>query len=332
MSPHITTRQLFLTAACAGLAASLMACTSRVAPKSAAESATLNRYVAMGSSFAAGPGIAPSADVPANRCARSRNNYAHQLARKRSLDLVDVSCSGATTAHVLGSWNELAAQIDAVTADTRLVTVAIGGNDVSYVRNLIAYSCARVLNAAARAPDQRCPTVNLPTQADWQALDVSLDRIVAGVRLRAPRARLVFVQYVSTLPTAAGCDRVPLSGAEIATMRMIARRLNAATSAAARRSKVDVIDPQRRGTDRRPCSGEPWATGFPSAGDVPFVPYHPTLIHLRPTLCSLRYSSMVNSSRRMVLSFGRPSKRWLAGTSRLVMAKFITALSAPISN
>jgi hypothetical protein len=60
-------------------------------------------------------------------------------------------------------------------------------------------------------------------------------------------------------------------------MRMIARRLNAATSAAARRSKVDVIDPQRRGTDRGPCSGEPWATGFPSAGDAPFVPYHPTL-------------------------------------------------------
>jgi hypothetical protein len=69
----------------------------------------------MGSSFAAGPGITTGADATPSRCSRSRDNYANQLARKRGLDLVDVSCSGATTAHVLGSWNELAPQIDSVT-------------------------------------------------------------------------------------------------------------------------------------------------------------------------------------------------------------------------
>lgn len=49
------------------------------------------------------------------------------------LNLVDVSCGGATTAHILGAWSELAPQIDAVTSDTKLVTVTIGGNDLNYV-------------------------------------------------------------------------------------------------------------------------------------------------------------------------------------------------------
>src|ERR1700712_5265347 len=58
------------------------------------------RYVAMGSSYAAGPGIDP-VEQPRTRCGRSTRNYAHQLAGRRSLTLVDVSCGGATTAHVL---------------------------------------------------------------------------------------------------------------------------------------------------------------------------------------------------------------------------------------
>ncbi|GGC13951.1 hypothetical protein GCM10011494_35940 [Novosphingobium endophyticum] len=36
---------------------------------------------------------------------------------------------GATTAHILGPWNELPAQIDALTDDTALVTVTIGVAD-----------------------------------------------------------------------------------------------------------------------------------------------------------------------------------------------------------
>ena len=62
-----------------------------------------SKYVAMGSSFAAGPGITtPDEGTPA-RCTRSKDNYARQLARRRGLKLTDVSCSGATTAHMAAS-------------------------------------------------------------------------------------------------------------------------------------------------------------------------------------------------------------------------------------
>ncbi len=122
-------------------------------------------YVAMGSSFAAGPGITASADQPPNRCTRSADNYAHQLARRRGLTLTDVSCGGATTAHLLGPWGELPPQLDALRPETRLVTVTIGGNDVGYIGGLIRASCLSRAGATVGA----CPQVPAPTEQAWRA-------------------------------------------------------------------------------------------------------------------------------------------------------------------
>ena len=61
----------------------------------------MDRYVALGSSMAAGPGIAPRAPGSPRLALRSARNYPHLLAADLGLDLVDVTYSGATTAHVL---------------------------------------------------------------------------------------------------------------------------------------------------------------------------------------------------------------------------------------
>ncbi|WP_041289427.1 hypothetical protein [Kribbella flavida] len=71
-----------------------------------------SRYVALGSSFAAGPGIAPEIDKAAGR---SQRNYAHLVAERLELDLIDVTYSGATTAHLLSERQDDAPpQINAV--------------------------------------------------------------------------------------------------------------------------------------------------------------------------------------------------------------------------
>ena len=61
----------------------------------------MSRYVALGSSMAAGPGIRPAAPGAPFGSGRSARNYAHLVAQRLSLDLVDVTFSGATTANVL---------------------------------------------------------------------------------------------------------------------------------------------------------------------------------------------------------------------------------------
>lgn len=249
------------------------------------------RYVAMGSSFAAGPGVTVSADSPATRCTRSRDNYARQLARLRQLDLVDVSCGGATSTHLLVPWNELAPQIDALTADTALVTITIGGNDVGYVGRLFAASCkgGSELPASAAAmckgmgarqqaggPSASLPAI--PTEAAWATLAASLDRITAEVRRRAPRARLIFVDYVTLLPSGALCPQVPLSADDAASARATARRLAQETASAAKRAGAETLRVSALSQRHDACAAEPWANGFvPRQGGAPFAPYHPNL-------------------------------------------------------
>ena len=116
-----------------------------------------SRYVAMGSSFAAGPGIAPRAPSSPRRAGRSSGNYAHLVARALGLDLQDVTYSGATTSDILQpSAAGQPAQLEAVTPDTRLVTITAGGNDVGFLPRLTLArrsSTASSQSSSSKAPN-----------------------------------------------------------------------------------------------------------------------------------------------------------------------------------
>jgi lysophospholipase L1-like esterase len=244
-------------------------------------------YVAMGSSFAAGPGVTVPADTPLNRCARSTDNYAHQLARRRNLHLIDVTCSGAATANLLSPWGDLPAQLDALTPDTALVTITIGGNDVGYLRGLMMASCqsgANNLPSFCRRPAQAsagaAPSGLLaaPTEEAWQQVEAGLDRISQEVRRRAPSARLIFVDYVGILPQHRLCDRTPLAPEAAITARATAARLAALTARAAERAGADLIKASDLSRGHDACAADPWVTGFIAPpGEMHFTPYHPNL-------------------------------------------------------
>ena len=164
-----------------------------------------SRYVAMGSSFAAGPGLPSRVPGSPRRAGRSTGNYAHLVARELGLDLHDVTFSGATTSDLLGpSAAGQAAQLDAVTPETSLVTITAGGNDVGFVPRLTLASLpwplrvlppvkARVESLGQiRATDQR-----------FEQLERNLAVIAARLRDRAPACRVVVVDYLSVLPRTA---------------------------------------------------------------------------------------------------------------------------------
>ncbi|MBB3349880.1 SGNH/GDSL hydrolase family protein [Sphingomonas sp. BK069] len=231
------------------------------------------RYVAMGSSYAAGPGIPAAADGD-TRCARSTNNYAHQFARMRQLTLVDVSCSGATTRDILKRSGTTPAQIDAVTPETALVTVTIGGNDVGFVTLLGSASC-RQLGLARKAPGGTCPTAPAVTERSWKDLAAAMKRIADEVRQRAPAARLVFVDYPVVLPARGHCTATPMTPAEADAARALARRLAAVTAEAAEASGATLVRASSLSRGHDACSNNPWINGFPRTGQARFVPYHP---------------------------------------------------------
>jgi len=243
-----------------------------------------SKYVSMGSSFASGPGITTTANA---RCRRSQDNYGHQLARRRNLVLVDVSCGGATTSHILGPRDELPPQIDALTPDTRLVTITIGGNDLGLMVGLIAASCegeaaAGTLSATCRGLLTRLPkgfAVPVPDEAAWARVESAMDEIAREVRRRAPQARLFIVDRFRVLPPSGTCAEVPLSDAAAVRYRAMADRLAQIDFAVAKRAGAEIVKVSELSRDHSACARDPWLTGFniPPGSRPDLTPYHPNL-------------------------------------------------------
>lgn len=238
-------------------------------------------YVALGSSFASGPGVTVRVPGSALPCGRSADNYAHQLARRRHLSLVDMTCNGATAVNILrhGQFFQ-PAQIKAVTADTRLVTVTIGGNDVSYLRNLIALHC---MNAPGDVPAwQRmiglCTPVPLSAvEAAFAGLAANLKEITGEIHRRAPRARLIFIPYLSVLPPAGTCAALGLTRGEADRMRLVGARLNAIPREAAKAAGADFVDATAMSAVHSACAATPWVNGFVFSLSGGKFPFHPNL-------------------------------------------------------
>ena len=238
------------------------------------------KYVAMGSSYAAGPGISAPADGRSEACGQSTVNYAHQLAQRRQLDLVDVSCSGATTADILERGQQgFRPQVEAVTADATLVTVTIGGNDLAYIGTMNAMACKR---EPLVEPEVRANFCNvLPrskTEAALPVLEQNLSRIVTEVRRRAPRARLVLVGYLPVLPETGSCAQLKLADDEIEWLRWVVLQLNEITKKVAAETATRFLDGLQLGRGHDACAAEPWTNAFtirePGVALQP-APFHP---------------------------------------------------------
>lgn len=238
----------------------------------------IGRYVALGSSMAAGPGIRPRAAGSPWRALRSAGNYPHVIARRTGAGLVDVTYSGATTSHLLtDSQNGAPPQIQALDGTEDLVTVTIGGNDVGYVPLL----AAATLPPAVRALPAIGPRLRalLDPGARENALERaagSLREVGAAVRRSSPRARVMFVDYLTLLPPPDVADQ-PLPADIAALARRVGCRLAALTEAAARETGCEIVAASRASRDHHPWSPDPWTTG-PGL----FLPWRPAPFHPTP--------------------------------------------------
>ncbi|WP_108926003.1 SGNH/GDSL hydrolase family protein [Mycobacterium montefiorense] len=238
----------------------------------------MKRYVALGSSMAAGPGIQPHAPDAPRWSGRSARNYAHLVAERMNLELVDVTFSGATTAHLLADRQHNAPpQITVLDGSEDLVTVTIGGNDVGYVPLLMA--------AALPRPARRLPLLGtriaelLDRDAREQALAEVFDSLCAvgkSVRERAPRARVLLVDYLTILPPA-GSPAGPISDADADLGRHLATTLERLTADAAVVTGCEVIGAGAASRDHHAWSAEPWTT-TPAKYVVP-LPGRPAPLH-----------------------------------------------------
>ncbi|WP_409061672.1 SGNH/GDSL hydrolase family protein [Streptomyces sp. SYP-A7185] len=180
----------------AALAAALSACVLGTAPAGAAPAPAEEplEYVAIGDSFAAGPLIP---DQSQWSCLRSARNYPAVVADALDARLTDVSCSGAKVSDFAGrQFGLLPPQYEALKPSTDLVTLTIGGNDVSLVAT--ALGCVNLLpEPAGLSCADTAAAKGDPTAKAIEAWSATFGRALDEVQRRAPHARIVVAGYAT---------------------------------------------------------------------------------------------------------------------------------------
>jgi lysophospholipase L1-like esterase len=139
------------------------------------------RYVALGDSYAAGLGA--GSYLPASGdCSRSTRAFSQLWAAAHSpASYVSVACSGATTSDVADS------QLPALSSDTTLVSIVIGGNDVNFAPTM--YDCV------VYGTDTCVSDVEADETLTRTVLPGRLDTLYSAIRARAPEAHVVVLGY-----------------------------------------------------------------------------------------------------------------------------------------
>ncbi|GAA1647764.1 SGNH/GDSL hydrolase family protein [Actinoplanes couchii] len=215
------------------------------------------QYVALGDSYAAGLGSAPTSD----KCGRTSVAYPALLARQADGKVAfrNAACSSAATADVIR-------QAGTLTARTGLVTITAGANDLGFRQVLAA--CANAATAAA------CRRGNLALDRRLKTLPRDLNRMIRAVVTAAPDARVVVTGYPLPFAKAKSCPSVPLSAKVRARANQVVTSLNSAIAAAATRNRVRFVDVDKEFAGHALCSTRPWLVGTSGLRDNTVL--HPT--------------------------------------------------------
>jgi lysophospholipase L1-like esterase len=231
------------------------------------------RYVALGDSFTAGGPIGAQ-QVGTGDCLRSTRNYPSLVAEELGYRLVDVSCIGATTEHVLsGSRAVPAAQIQAVDKRTDVVTVSIGGNDMRVFAEML-FTCFRVSRPNAQGSPCRSEAGQDLVQ---KVPDVQrgVGAVLDEIRHRAPDADVLLVTYVRLLAPDESCAATPFAPGDIRWFAGVEESIAGAMAEAAEERDIEVVDAFAESRGHEVCSGrDAWVNG-PRPKKLDGLLYHP---------------------------------------------------------
>jgi len=205
--------------------------------------------VALGDSYASGPVVPLYYEQPWG-CLRSSNNYAHQVARELALALTDVSCSGASTKHMWethgvspeeqfaeygGAFGYTGPpgnppQLDALRANTDVVTLQIGGNDIGF--GGIATTCGE--GAANGTGCRQAVAAGQPFEK-IAATGPKIRAVLEEIHRRSPNANIFVLGYpgIFKLGATASCPAMLVGEEDAQYLRSVQEGLNAMIQEAA---------------------------------------------------------------------------------------------------
>ncbi|MEU3343335.1 SGNH/GDSL hydrolase family protein [Streptomyces sp. NPDC006668] len=222
-------------------------------------------YVALGDSYSSGVGAGDYEATDAG-CKRSANAYSQRWIKEFSEEAVTnftfVACSGATTADVESK------QLSSLSAETTMVTMSIGGNDVGFAP-VIAQCLVTNLYT-----DNLCIASTLAAGVRAQSsMPAKLDALYKKIRDRAPNARIFILGYPHIFQVG-DCGAIGLSSLARAAINRSTSQLNEVIRKAATTNGFTFVDGEQTFAGRGVCSTAPggaWLTDSSAGIDL----YHP---------------------------------------------------------
>ena len=245
------------------------------------DSLTGKKYVALGDSYASGYGLPPYNATPSLGCGQSVDDVPHRIAQTYGLALTDVTCAGAGIPNVLSTPQTVAggatvpAQLNAVTPDTAVVSIMIGGNDLGFTTVLPGCAANSPQGPLLQFPVANCQMKYGSTLTSLLQTTISpaYDALLAAIRQKAPQAKIILLGYPALAPTDAntpvgGCfasalgaplpqNAFPFTDVDRAYIAGLSAALDETERDAAARNGVTFVSNLAATDAHTPCAGNP---------------------------------------------------------------------------
>jgi lysophospholipase L1-like esterase len=256
-----------------------------VAPTAAHARKPPQSYVALGDSYTAGPFIPVQQTDPAG-CLRSDHNYPHLVAAALGVsDFRDASCSGAETEDMTAPQNVTPGpnppQFDRLDANTELVTIGIGGNDIGFSE--ITENCFAPMPTGHPCQDHYVVNGHDELRARIAATAPKVAAVLRGIRERSPHAKILVIPYIAILPeTGPGCwPQMPIAPDDVPYLRGIHKELNAMLAEQADANDAKYVDAYTPSIGHDACQLPVIRWVEPAIPASPAAPVHPNLFGMQ---------------------------------------------------
>jgi lysophospholipase L1-like esterase len=207
--------------------------------------------VALGDSYTAGDLMPLSLTAEPLGCLRSTASYAVRVAAAlgASSDFVDAACTSAGVSDMTRSQHTYLGgsnppQLSVLLPTDSVVMLTLGGDDLGFF-NVLDKCMELSLTDLDGSP---CEAHYTSGGTDQIAVAITaeaakLTAVLQAIRVRAPRARVLFVGYPDLFPLHGGCwPLVPITAGDLSWLLGIEHQFNAMLSQAAAAAGVSFVD------------------------------------------------------------------------------------------
>lgn len=223
---------------------------------------TIN-YTVLGDSYSAGSG----GGGEVGRCAQSPNGYGPWVAAATGATLTNQACSGATTTEVRTM------EVPFLAADTNVITLTAGGNDVAWSAAIEA--CLAPASTAAVCKTAVSNSIYLMTK-----LPKSVTAMLKAIKAKAPQAKVLYMGYPRLFEpeNMAALGYTPTQIAGTRSLNTAADLLNATLALSALSNRVAFVPVAYLFAGHAVPSVDSWLN--PPGGPNPFA-FHPNALGYR---------------------------------------------------